>query len=282
MTPVSVFSVTSSIAAGRQIYPGTNFGLRNADSRVYSLGFDYMPIDKVSMGATYGYEHYTALEASRSANPLPANTIAFLNDPTQQFNDPSRDWTDGSADHVHTANVSVDFIKLIPRTDIKLAYDYSRAESTYTYGLAPNTVLAAPVQLTPVINELQRGTVDGRYFVAAQSRARPGVLLRQVPRRRLRPEPGEQPGAARHRDARPHDARLLLPSVHREQRHGADHVPLVTRRRAPGGQPPARRSSRLTSGDHTLPPLARRPIHAEKFPTRRISPHFTPPIFTPS
>jgi hypothetical protein len=66
---------------------------------------------------------------------------------------------------VHTANASVDFIKLIPKTDIKVAYDYSRAESTYTYGLVPNTVLPAPLQLTPVINERQWGTIDGRYFV---------------------------------------------------------------------------------------------------------------------
>ena len=165
VTPVGSFSINSSIATGRTEYPGTNLGLRSNDSNVYSVGFDFVPVDKVSFGATYGYEHYTALEASRSANPLPANTIAFLNDPTQQFNDPRRDWTDGNADHVHTADASVDFIKLIPKTDIKVAYDYSRAESTYTYGLAANTVLPAPVPLTPVLNTLQRGTVDTRYFV---------------------------------------------------------------------------------------------------------------------
>ena len=26
-------------------------------------------------------------------------------------------------------------------------------------------MVAAPVQLSPVVNELQRGTIDGRYFV---------------------------------------------------------------------------------------------------------------------
>ena len=91
--------------------------------------------------------------------------MAFLNDPTQQFNDPRRDWTDDSADNVHTVTASMDLIKLLPKIDIKFAYDYSRAESTYTYGLAANTVIAAPVQLTPVVNELQRGTIDGRYFL---------------------------------------------------------------------------------------------------------------------
>ena len=117
------------------------------------------------MGASYGHEQYDALQASRTANPLPANTVANLNDPAQQFNDPRRNWTDDSSDHVRTVSASMDLIKLLPRIDVKFAYDYSRAESTYTYGLAANTVLATPVPLTPVMNELQRGTIDSRYFV---------------------------------------------------------------------------------------------------------------------
>jgi hypothetical protein len=44
-----------------------------------------------------------------------------------------------------------------------MAYDYSHAESVYFYGLAPNTVLPPVLQLTPVLNVLERGTVDGRY-----------------------------------------------------------------------------------------------------------------------
>jgi MtrB/PioB family decaheme-associated outer membrane protein len=165
VTPVSQFSVNTTVSFGRQEYPGTNFGLRNNDNHVYSVGFDYVPTDQVSMGLTYGFEKYTALQASRTANPLPANTVAFLNDPTQQWNDPRRDWTDDSADRVRTLDASIDLLKLITKTDIKMAYAYSRAESIYTYGLAANTVVAAPLQLSPVLNELQRGTVDGRYFV---------------------------------------------------------------------------------------------------------------------
>jgi hypothetical protein len=162
---MSDFSFNTSVSFGRQEYPGTNFGLRDNNNHVYSVGFDYVPSNQVSMGVNYGFEKYDALQVSRTANPLPANTVAFLNDPTQQFNDPRRDWTDNSADRVHTVDASFDLLKLLPKTDIKVAYNYSRAESTYTYGLAPNTVVAAPVQLTPVLNKLQRGTVDGRYFV---------------------------------------------------------------------------------------------------------------------
>lgn len=166
ITPVSQFSVNASAGIGSQEYPGTSFGLRNNDNHVYSVGFDFVPSDSVSLGASYGYEKYTALQASRTANPLPANTVAFLNDPTQQFNDPRRDWTDDSADRVRTITASMDLLKVLRKTDIKFAYDYSRAESTYTYGLAANTVIPALLQLTPVVNELQRGTIDGRYFVS--------------------------------------------------------------------------------------------------------------------
>jgi MtrB/PioB family decaheme-associated outer membrane protein len=166
LTPLSQFSVNGSAGIGTQDYPGTNFGLRNNDSHVYSVGFDFVPSDSVSLGASYGYEKYTALQASRTASPLPANTVAFLNDPTQQFNDPRRDWTDDSADKVRTVSASMDLIKLLAKTDVKFAYDYSRARSTYTYGLAANTVIATPVPLAPVVNELQRGTIDSRYFLS--------------------------------------------------------------------------------------------------------------------
>jgi MtrB/PioB family decaheme-associated outer membrane protein len=165
VTPLSQFSINGSAGIGTQDYPASYFGLRDSDSHVYSVGFDFVPSDRVSLGASYGYEKYTALQASRTANPLPANTVAFLNDPTQQFNDSRRDWTDDSADRVRTVTASMDLVKLLRKTDIKVAYDYSRAESTYTYGLAPNTVIATPLPLSPVINELQRGTIDSRYFI---------------------------------------------------------------------------------------------------------------------
>ena len=59
VTPVSQFSVNASAGIGKQDYPGTNFGLRNNDNHVYSVGFDFVPSDKVSLGASYGYEKYT-------------------------------------------------------------------------------------------------------------------------------------------------------------------------------------------------------------------------------
>ena len=165
MTPWGALSLNASAGIGRQDYPGTNFGLRNNDNHVYSAGFDFVPSDKVSLGVSAGHERYTARQASRTANPLPANTLAFLNDPSQQFNDPRRDFTDDSADTVRTITASMDLIKLLPKLDVKTAYDYSRAESTYVYGLTPDTVIPPVLQLSPVVNRLQRATIDGRYFV---------------------------------------------------------------------------------------------------------------------
>ena len=34
-------------------------------------------------------------------------------------------------DNAHTLTASADFLKLSPKTDIRFAYDYSRAESVY-------------------------------------------------------------------------------------------------------------------------------------------------------
>ena len=155
--PTSFLSFSGTAGIGRESYPGTNFGLRSNDNNVYSVGFNYAPGDKVNVGIEYGWEKYTALQASRTANPAP--------DPT--FFDPRRDWTDDSADKVNTLTVSLDLLKLMPKTEFRMAYDVSDARSTYVYGLAPNTTLAAPAQLPAVTNALRRATVDGRYFLTA-------------------------------------------------------------------------------------------------------------------
>jgi MtrB/PioB family decaheme-associated outer membrane protein len=151
VTPVSAFSINSTVSAGTEDRPGTVFGLRSNDNRAYQIGFDYVPKPSISLGASYEWERYTSLQASRQANPGP------------QFNDPTRDWTTSGADKASTFNVSMDLLKLLAKTDVRFAYDLSHAESLYVYGLAPVTTLAAPVQLPAVVNELQRATVDVRY-----------------------------------------------------------------------------------------------------------------------
>jgi MtrB/PioB family decaheme-associated outer membrane protein len=151
VTPVSSFSVNGSATAGNEDRPGSAFGLRSNDSRSYEIGADYVPRPAISVGASYTWEKYTSLQASRQANPGP------------QFNDPTRDWTTDGADRTRTFVGSMDLIKLWPKTDVRLSYTYSHAQSLYLYGLAPNSTLATPVQLPPVVNELQRATGEIRY-----------------------------------------------------------------------------------------------------------------------
>src|SRR5205823_3043041 len=52
--PISILSFSGSAAVGREEYPGTNLGLRNNDNHVYSVGFDLVPGDAVSVGMNYG------------------------------------------------------------------------------------------------------------------------------------------------------------------------------------------------------------------------------------
>jgi MtrB/PioB family decaheme-associated outer membrane protein len=151
VTPVSAFSINGTLQAGNEDRPDTVFGLRSNDNRAYSVGFDYVPTKAVSLGANYERERYRSLQASRQANPGP------------QFDDPTRDWTTSGDDTASTLTASMDLLKLVRKTDVRVAYDLSHAESLYLYGLAPSTTLAPIVQLPAVVNELQRGTVDVRY-----------------------------------------------------------------------------------------------------------------------
>ncbi len=154
--PTDSLSFSATAAAGREDWPDAEFGLRSNDNYSYSFGVDAVPSDAVSLGLEYTYEHYSTLQASRQANPPPS----------PQFTDPTRDWTTDAADVAHTFTASADLLKLAPNTDIRFAYDYSHAKSTYVYGLAPNSSLGPIEQLPPVVNGLMRATTDVQYHLA--------------------------------------------------------------------------------------------------------------------
>lgn len=166
VTPVSQLSLNASSGFGKENYPAadtrTVFGLRSNNSRSYSLGFDLAPMDRVFLGANYVYDKYNAFQVSRTASPLPVGRS--LDDLTQQFNDPRRDWTNDNTDRTETIDVSLNVLKMVPKTDINLSYSDTRSKSTYVYGLAGNTVITTPVQLPPITNRLRQKTIDGRYF----------------------------------------------------------------------------------------------------------------------
>src|SRR5262245_42802045 len=88
ITPIESFGVNATLATGHDDYSESYFGLRDNKNRSYSIGFTYVPTETVDFGVDYVFEKYTALQWSRTSNPLPSPS----------FDDPSRDWGIDSSD----------------------------------------------------------------------------------------------------------------------------------------------------------------------------------------
>ena len=99
VTPVSFFDVNASVFDGRDNYRDSYFGLRDNKNTGYGVGFDIVPSNMVNFGVNYGYEKYKALAWSRTANPLTATVLQFL--------DPNRDWSLDTRDKVKTLTASL-------------------------------------------------------------------------------------------------------------------------------------------------------------------------------
>jgi MtrB/PioB family decaheme-associated outer membrane protein len=149
----SNFSVNGTVFAGDDNRPNTGFGLLSHNNAGVAGGFDYIPSEAISVGASYQYEHYSALQKSRQANP------------GDQFDDPTRDWTTDSIDATHTFTASADLLKLFAKTDLRFMYDFVHGNSMYIYGLTPDTTLPPVSQLPPVWNTRNRLTADARYTI---------------------------------------------------------------------------------------------------------------------
>lgn len=171
VTPVAALGFNATVATGHDDYSESYFGLRDNKNNSYSLGFDLLPRDTVTFGVNYVHEKYTAIQWSRTSNPLPSPS----------FNDPSRDWGIDSSDKVDTVTANLDFIKTIPKTDVRFGFDLSDGKSTYVYNLGPNSTILTGinygpgnvfnpipvVQLAPNKTRLTTGRVDAQYFVRA-------------------------------------------------------------------------------------------------------------------
>jgi hypothetical protein len=118
-----------------------------------------MPVSTVNVAFSYDREEYRANQYSRTANPLPS----------PQFTDPTRDWWLDSNDKVNTVSANVDFLKTIPKTDIRLGYDLSDGKATYVYGLPSGSTAFVPPAtlqpLPPLRNRLTAGRADVQYFI---------------------------------------------------------------------------------------------------------------------
>jgi MtrB/PioB family decaheme-associated outer membrane protein len=173
VTPNGVLSFTASMAAGKDDYrlelpqtaiPANSlFGLRDNMHQVVSFGVDAVPSNLVTLGASYSFEHYNALNRSRQASPGP------------EFTDPARNWSAEGTDHVHSVILTAGVAKIADKVDLQLTYDFNKARAVYEYiaGAVPNrtlpeeTVLTSalppPTALPTVKSDLGRATADLMY-----------------------------------------------------------------------------------------------------------------------
>jgi MtrB/PioB family decaheme-associated outer membrane protein len=160
-------SLNLSVAAGRDDYLNTTFGLLDNKHRVYSFGVDATPTELTTFAFSYSYEDYRALSRSRSASRAP-----------EQFNDPARNWSTDGHDRVHSVIVAGEIAQIAQKLDLRLSYDFNRARANYLYGVGPiadrtlpeesdvnAAALPPPTQLPPLLSESQRGSIDATYAV---------------------------------------------------------------------------------------------------------------------
>ena len=162
VSPSKFVNFNTSYGKGKDDYTETGFGLRNNDNDTWSLGADFIPAERVNFGLNYAEETYTAMQYSRTANPLSATDTTF--------NDPTRDWWMDQDDKVKTFTANADFMKCLPKTDIRLGFDTSYGDTTYIYNMKPEQKVFTTVPLTqvaPLKNNLTNGRVDVQYYVRA-------------------------------------------------------------------------------------------------------------------
>ena len=170
-------NVNFVLADGRDSYPEDEFtpgrdqfGLLDADTTAFTLGFNVVPRPQLAIGATYGYETYDTLQRSRNAAPQPS----------AEWFDPTRDWTMDNKEKINTFTFYADLLKAIKRTDLGFVYEFMDSDNAYVHGgpriqqLETNTSVtgsACPtgvsdcfIPLPNVTTNWNRFTADVKYF----------------------------------------------------------------------------------------------------------------------
>jgi MtrB/PioB family decaheme-associated outer membrane protein len=163
ISPIATVTANVSVAAGKDDFHQSEFGVRDNTHQVLSAGVDYIPHDRVTLAASYSFEEYDALQRSRQANP------------GEQFTDPSRNWAADTSDRSHSVFLNADVTRIKDKVDLRLSYDFNRVRGRYDYitGPVPDrtlpeevivpTTLPPPTALPPTLSELQRATIDLSY-----------------------------------------------------------------------------------------------------------------------
>jgi MtrB/PioB family decaheme-associated outer membrane protein len=129
--PAETVDVSFIYSTGRDEYvtdeftPGRGqFGLLDADTDAFSVNVSFLPRAELALGASYGYDKYTALQQSRNAAPQPS----------AEWFDPTRNWTFDNDEKVHTVSVYADLLKAVKNTDIRIAYDLMDSDNAFVHG----------------------------------------------------------------------------------------------------------------------------------------------------
>ena len=163
ITPVAMLAFNVSAFAGRDTYDDATqeFGLLNNDHTGYNIGLWFTPTPALSLGAQYGYERYSSLQRSRSASAPP--------DPS--WTDPQSNWNLDNDETINSVSLTLDLINALPRTELRVAYDWMDSNQGFAHSGPRVDSLAALnrfIPLIPVTSTWQRATVDLRHFFTAK------------------------------------------------------------------------------------------------------------------
>ncbi len=150
--PNDLWTFSVSAGLGKDDFNHSPFGLQDTTFRTLSFAADFQDPHGVRAGATYNYERYAGLQRSRSASP-------------GQENDPLRDWTADSKEHVNYFSIYAAPPKFGANTEARISYDYSLAKGDFLYTIVPGGPLTPPSQLPRVFNKLQQLHIDVRHRV---------------------------------------------------------------------------------------------------------------------
>lgn len=143
LNPSPIMDVTFQLTAGRDIYKGEGheFGLLNNDNQSYNLGTSVSPLSTITLGANYGRETFSSFQTARNANPPGTDYGSWF--------DTNRTWNLDNDEHVHNVMAYVDLVETFPKTDIRLAYDFSESDQAFIHSGPRITALASNAILTP-------------------------------------------------------------------------------------------------------------------------------------
>ncbi len=157
VVPVDAVGLNASVSVGQDHRPGAAFGLQDNNLRAVTVGIDVNPGDMLLVGASYAFENYSTLQRSRQANP------------GVQFDDPTRDWSTDMDEKVHTFGGNLELPRLTSRSSLRVGYDAVRSNALYQYLLPANSTLVTPRPLAPVVNRMQRASVELRHALTGRA-----------------------------------------------------------------------------------------------------------------